>query len=326
MRTVQLNTSQQLIGGLMDEAIGAVMCAFDSHHRREPAWQRRSELSSAPVAAQKILHDNLAVMYKHWKAQPIENMYRHVFVQWVPIPLVEDNIERQAAGEAELSGLMLIMGVHLLTGSKQLLDVVWVDSIKSGGFGAVVTNLKERGLIGGIMAFFLPHDEHFQPADGEVLPESIILVAYASLKRLMLAAADPEDAYYLEREAKSICQAESESQAQTRWSAFEARWSKRYPEIIRVMLDHHASLLQYWQMSSRMTNMVMSFDVLAALNLQLARVLDHAVRGQVATIAPQALKGLVLLGYYARSPSWQAEVAGWNSMPEFSRSRPYKSS
>lgn len=296
--------------GLMDEAIEAVL----GEPSRAEAGRLVKTASPPRPDAQERVRTHLEVMYKHWRAQPIDNIFRHIFVQWVPLRFAGED-------QVDWAGAMLIMGVHLLTGSKQLLDVVIMDSSRSGGFGEMMKSLKERDLIGKTMVLFLPYEKHFKPDPSLSPPHSVALVAHTSLKRLIAAEADPEDVHYLERDVRSLWQAESSKEALTLFAGFGLRWSERYPDIINVLLYHRRSLFLYAQMSTRMTNMVVSLDILAAINPKLARRLDHTGDGSARVMSPAALKGLILLGYYSRPSSWQDHVSGWNSMPEFNRRR-----
>ncbi len=198
-----------------------------------------------------------------WWSRPLESVYAAVFIDAVMVKVRDGQVRNKpiyAAIGVDLAGHKDILGMWAGDG----------DGESAKFWYAVLTDLKSRGVKD---VFFVVCDglKGLPDSINAVFPQAIVQTCVIHLIRGTLRYVSRKYWDELVRDLKPIYQAVNEAAAAAALDALEAKWSTRYPAMIRLWRNAWAEFIPFLDYDVEIRRVLYSTNAIESLNARLRR-------------------------------------------------------
>lgn len=224
------------------------------------------ELYGTEVSADLISRVTDAVLdeVRAWQSRPLDAVYPIVYLDALFVSVRD-------GGTVVKKAVYVALGVAV-DGTRDVLGF-WIETTESARLWlSILTELKNRGV----------EDIFFVCCDGltglpqaieAAFPRAVVQTCIVHLIRASLKYATWRDRRALVGDLKSIYSAENEAAARLALDAFDERWGKRYPLIVKHWRERWSEIVPFLAYPSEIRRALYTTNAIESLNFQLRKVL-----------------------------------------------------
>lgn len=223
------------------------------------------ELYDANISESLIskITDGVADEVKAWQNRALESIYPIVFFDCL---VVKVRHEKRIINKA----VYVALGIDL-SGRKDILGL-WISENEGAKFWlGNLTEMKNRGMTDMLIAC-TDNLTGMSEAISAVYPKCEHQLCIVHQIRNSLKFVSYKDRKELVADLKPIYQAATEGEAQEALDAFDAKWSKQYPQIAKSWYNNWENLIIFLQYPKAIRRIIYTTNTIESLNSQLRKV------------------------------------------------------
>lgn len=259
------------------------------------------ELYDANISESLIskITDGVADEVKAWQNRALESIYPIVFFDCL---VVKVRHEKRIINKA----VYVALGIDL-SGRKDILGL-WISENEGAKFWlGNLTEMKNRGMTDMLIAC-TDNLTGMSEAISAVYPKCEHQLCIVHQIRNSLKFVSYKDRKELVADLKPIYQAATEGEAQEALDAFDAKWSKQYPQIAKSWYNNWENLIIFLQYPKAIRRIIYTTNTIESLNSQLRKVTKN--KG-VFPSDESVFKTLYLTINYITA-KWTMPIRDWN--------------
>lgn len=259
------------------------------------------ELYEADISESLIskITDSVYEEVKAWQNRALESIYPIVFFDCL---VVKVRHEKRIINKA----VYVALGIDL-TGKKDILGL-WISENEGAKFWlSNLTEMKNRGM-NDILIACTDNLTGMSDAIAAVYPKCEDQLCIVHQIRNSLKFVSYRDRKELVADLKPIYQATTEAEAQEALDAFDAKWSKQYPQISKSWYHNWENLIIFLQYPKAIRKIIYTTNAIESLNSQLRKVTKNK---RVFPSDESVFKTLYLTINYITA-KWTMPIRNWN--------------
>lgn len=259
------------------------------------------ELYEADISESLIskITDSVYEEVKAWQNRALESIYPIVFFDCL---VVKVRHEKRIINKA----VYVALGIDL-TGKKDILGL-WISENEGAKFWlSNLTKMKNRGM-NDILIACTDNLTGMSDAIAAVYPKCEHQLCIVHQIRNSLKFVSYRDRKELVADLKPIYQATTEAEAQEALDAFDAKWSKQYPQISKSWYHNWENLIIFLQYPKAIRKIIYTTNAIESLNSQLRKVTKNK---RVFPSDESVFKTLYLTINYITA-KWTMPIRDWN--------------
>ena len=259
------------------------------------------ELYEADISESLIskITDSVYEEVKAWQNRALESIYPIVFFDCL---VVKVRHEKRIINKA----VYVALGIDL-TGKKDILGL-WISENEGAKFWlSNLTEMKNRGM-NDILIACTDNLTGMSDAIAAVYPKCEHQLCIVHQIRNSLKFVSYRDRKELVADLKPIYQATTEAEAQEALDAFDAKWSKQYPQISKSWYHNWENLIIFLQYPKAIRKIIYTTNAIESLNSQLRKVTKNK---RVFPSDESVFKTLYLTINYITA-KWTMPIRNWN--------------
>ena len=259
------------------------------------------ELYDANISESLIskITDGVADEVKAWQNRALESIYPIVFFDCL---VVKVRHEKRIINKA----VYVALGIDL-SGRKDILGL-WISENEGAKFWlGNLTEMKNRGMTDMLIAC-TDNLTGMSEAISAVYPKCEHQLCIVHQIRNSLKFVSYKDRKELVADLKPIYQAATEGEAQEALDAFDAKWSKQYPQIAKSWYNNWENLIIFLQYPKAIRRIIYTTNTIESLNSQLRKVTKNK---RVFPSDESVFKTLYLTINYITA-KWTMPIRDWN--------------
>jgi putative transposase len=199
-----------------------------------------------------------------WQQRPVERLYA---VLWLDALMVKIRHE----GHVQNKAVHVVIGLRM-DGIREVLGL-WIEGTEGAKFWLKVLNdLRARGLQDVLIAC-CDGLKGFPEAIEASFPHAVVQTCIVHQVRYSLSFVSWKDRKAVVSSLRPIYQAKDETEALQALEAFEQKWSKQYPMIVKSWENNWEKIAPFLSLPRELRRLVYTTNPIESLNYQLRRVL-----------------------------------------------------
>lgn len=237
---------------------------------------------------------------KAWQTRPLEALYPIVYLDCIHVKVRDGGVVRPKA-------VYLALGINL-TGDKEILGL-WIAQTEGAKFWLqVVTELKNRG-VQDIFIACVDGLKGFPEAIEAVYPQTAVQLCIVHMVRHSLNYVGWKLRKTVAGDLRAIYTAATADEALRRLQAFEDKWGKEYPTIVKSWRSNWARITPFFEYPSDIRRIIYTTNAIESVNMSLRKV--SKARGSFPN--DDALLKLFYLALGNISKKWTMPLRDWKS-------------
>ena len=237
---------------------------------------------------------------KAWQQRPLASTYALVFFDALRVSIRDE-------GVVQKKSVYLAIGHHC-SGHKEILGL-WIEQTEGAKFWLRVMNeLKARGVQDMLIAV-VDGLKGFPEAINSAFPDTVVHTCIVHMIRHSLALASWKDRKPLAKALKVIYQADTEEQALTALSEFEAGpWGEKFPSIGKSWRNNWEHIIPFFAFSKPVRKLIYTTNSIESLNSGVRK----AIRNKGHFPNDEAATKLIWLALRKLSAKWKNPPIAWS--------------
>lgn len=236
---------------------------------------------------------------KSWQNRPLESIYPVVFFDAL---VVKINENKRVINKA----VHLALGINS-DGHKELLGM-WITQNEGAKFWLqVLTELKNRGLE-KIHIACIDGLKGFPEAIETVYPKAKIQLCIVHMVRNSLRFVPWQDKKEVAADLKAIYQSKTIDEAELSLMAFEEKWGKKYPTIVKSWRENWPNLITFLDYPTEIRKVIYTTNAIESVNMSIRKVIKNK------RVFPNddAVLRLLYLAVQNISKKWTMPIKNWS--------------
>jgi putative transposase len=237
---------------------------------------------------------------KAWQSRPLDALYPIIYLDCIHTK-VRDN------GAVRVKAVYLALGINM-AGEKELLGI-WIAQTEGAKFWlAVVTELKNRG-VADIFIACVDGLKGFPEAIEAVYPKTAVQLCIVHLVRYSLNYVSWKLRKEIAAGLRAIYAATTAEEAEQQLDAFEQKWGKDYPSIVKSWRNNWARIIPFFDYPPEIRRVIYTTNAIESVNMSLRKVTKN--RGSFPS--DEALLKLFYLALNNISKKWTMPIRDWKA-------------
>jgi putative transposase len=243
--------------------------------------------------------DRIIPEVKLWQARELEKVYTIV---WLDAMFYKVKNE---SGQVVTRCLYNVLGINL-EGRKHLLGVYISESEGARFWLSVLTDLQQRGVKDMLIAC-IDNLGGFEEAINSIFPRTEVQSCIVHQVRNTVKYVGWKDMRVVLTDVKLIYRAASKELAEEHLNAFEDKWGKKYPIVIKSWRNNWHKLSTFFKYSADIRRLIYTTNTIEGFHRQIRKV----TKTKGAFTNDMALMKLVYLASDRIAEKWTKPVANW---------------
>jgi putative transposase len=258
-----------------------------------------AELYGVSVGRDLISRVTDAVMddVREWQQRPLEDVYPVLFLDCMMVKIRE-------GGSVQRRACYLALAIRM-DGEREVLGMWFQDTEGAKFWMQVLTELRERG-VGDILICCVDGLEGFPEAIEAVFPKTTVQTCIVHLIRASLRYVPRRDYDAVTKDLRAIYTAIDSDRALHALDAFEAKWGKKLPPVVRAWREAWEYVIPFLEFPPEVRRVIYTTNAIEALNRQLRKAVK--TKGHFPT--EDAARKLIYLAIHNAVPQW-TRTRGW---------------
>lgn len=251
----------------------------------------------SPTMVSKIT-DRIMPLVTEWQSRPLDRVYPIVFLDAIHFKVRQDS-------RIIVKAAYTVLGVNS-AGYKDVLGI-WIGDNESASFWLGVCNdLKSRG-VEDILIASRDGLSGFSEAINAVFPQTDIQLCIVHQVRNSLRYVPYKDRKPIAADLKTVYQALTLEEAELAFEAFKAKWSAKYPMVVRTWEKNWLELTTYFSYPRDIRRMIYTTNSVEAFHRQLRKV----TKTKTAYPTDDALRKILYLATMDITSKWTMPIRDW---------------
>jgi putative transposase len=243
--------------------------------------------------------DRIIPEVKLWQGRELEKVYTIV---WLDAMFYKVKNE---SGHVVTRCLYNVLGINL-EGRKHLLGVYISESEGARFWLSVLTDLQQRGVKDMLIAC-IDNLGGFEEAINSIFPRTEVQSCFVHQVRNTVKYVGWKDMRVVLTDVKLIYRAASKELAEEHLNAFEDKWGKKYPIVIKSWRNNWHKLSTFFKYSADIRRLIYTTNTIEGFHRQIRKV----TKTKGAFTNDMALMKLVYLASDRIAEKWTKPVANW---------------
>lgn len=242
--------------------------------------------------------DSVLEEVKAWQSRPLDAVYPIVFLDAI-------HVKMRSSGHVQNTAVYVALAINL-DGEKELLGL-WIGEAEGSKFWlSVLTELKNRGLQ-DILIASVDGLKGFPEAIEAVYPRTSVQLCIVHMVRNSLRYVPWRERKQVAADLRSIYRAGTVEDAEAQLDAFEAKWGKQYPMVVRSWRANWANLIPFFDFPPEIRKVIYTTNAVESINSQLRKVVKK--RGAFPT--PESVRKVMYLAMMRAANRWSRPIRDW---------------
>jgi putative transposase len=234
---------------------------------------------------------------KAWAQRPLDDVYPVLFLDAFVLKIRD-------GGSVQRKACYLAMAITM-DGRREVLGM-WLQATEGAKFWMqVLTDLRQRG-VRDILICCVDGLKGFPEAIEAVFPQTVVQTCIVHLIRHSLKYVPRRGYDQVVKDLKPIYTATDADAAQEALEAFDQKWAKQLPPVVRAWRDNWEYVIPFMAFPPDVRRVIYTTNPIEALNRQLRKSIK--TKGHFPN--EEAAKKLIYLCLMNATPKW-TRVAGW---------------
>lgn len=217
------------------------------------------EVSAAQITA---ITDRIWPEIEEWRSRPLNEVYAFVWLDALFYKVKQD-------GQIKGMAAYLVLGMNI-EGEKDLLGIYLAETESSKFWLSVLTDLQVRG-VRDILIACIDNLKGFKEAIGAVYPNTDVQLCIVHQIRNSLRYVPYNDSREVVRDMKSIYKANTLDQAEQALKAFEIKWNKKHPAMVRSWKHNWEGLSSFYNYHPAIRSIMYTTNSIEGFNRQIRK-------------------------------------------------------
>ncbi len=255
------------------------------------------EVSPALISS---VTDEVIEEVKVWQNRPLEEVYPILYLDALQFKVRDGAHVRNKA-------IYVAIGVKL-NGLKEVLGL-WVAQTEGAKFWLqVMTELKNRG-VNDVFIACVDGLKGFPEAIETVFPKTEVQLCIVHLVRYSLNFVGWKQRKEVARDLKTIYNAATETEAETRLTEFAAKWDAKFPTIAKSWRSNWARVIPFFAHPPEIRRVIYTTNAVESLNMSLRKV----TKARSSFPNDEAVLKLLYLALRNIAKKWTMPVRDWKA-------------
>src|SRR5947207_1224116 len=258
-----------------------------------------AEIYGVKVGRDLISRVTDAVMddVRAWQQRPLDDVYPVIFLDCLVLKIRD-------GGAVQRRACYVALGVTV-DGERDVLGLWFQESEGAKFWMQVLAELKQRG-VRDILICCVDGLKGFPEAIEAIFPQAVVQTCVVHLIRHSLKYVPRRQYDQVVKDLKPIYTATDVDQAQEALEAFDQKWGKQLPPVVKAWRDNWEYVIPFMAFPPDVRRVVYTTNPIEALNRQLRKSIK--TKGHFPN--EEAAKKLIYLSIITATPKW-TRVAGW---------------
>jgi transposase-like protein len=243
--------------------------------------------------------DRVIPAIRLWQAHVLENVYPIVWLDAMYYKVKDDS------GHVVTRCLYNVLGINL-EGRKHLLGMYVSESEGAKFWLSVLTDLQQRG-VKDILIACIDNLGGFEEAIGSIYPKTEVQSCIVHQIRNTVKYVASKDSGTVMADVKLIYRAVNKELAEEHLNAFEQKWGKKYPIIIKSWRNNWHKLSTFFKYTSDIRRIIYTTNTIEGFHRQIRKV----TKTKGAFTSDMALLKLVYLASERIAEKWTRPLPNW---------------
>lgn len=245
--------------------------------------------------------DSVIERAREWHSRPLQVIYPIVFMDGLIVKMRNEGHVRNMVVYA-------VIGIDL-EGSKECLGLYLAETESAKYWLTVMNELKNRG-VEEILIFSVDNLSGISEAIQSVFPKAEIQKSVIHQIRNSLRFVSWKERKGVAKDLKLVYGAATEQEAVSSLDAFEKKWVKKYPHIVKSWRKNWAELSTYFKYSAEIRKLIYTTNPIESFNRGIRKVTKNRA------IFPNedALFKLLYLAIQDMSKRWTQRIHNWGTI------------
>ncbi len=255
------------------------------------------DLSAAQLTS---ITDKVWPEVEEWSKRPLEDVYPFVWLDAIFFKVRQD-------GQIKSMAAYMVLGMSV-EGEKDLLGIYLAETESSRFWLQVLSDLHQRGLK-DIFIACIDNLKGFREAIGAIYPQADVQLCIVHQIRNSIKHVASTDQKEVISDMKAIYKATGLDQAESALEAFESKWAKKYPTMVRSWKHNWEGLNSFYNYPSEIRKIMYTTNSIEAFNRQVRK----ATKSKPALPSERALYKLLYLVSSSVTKRW-SKPASWGKV------------
>ncbi len=242
----------------------------------------------------KIIHT-----VKEWQARPLESIYPIVWLDAIHYKLRED-------GKVLSKAVYTILGVNI-QGHKEVLGLYISENEGANFWLQVLTDLSNRGIV-DILIACIDGLKGFPEAIETIFPKTEVQLCVVHQIRNSLKYVGSKNQKEFMVDLKRVYKAANKDLAESELDKLEAKWSDKYPIVIKSWRNNWERLSQFFKYPEDIRRIIYTTNTIEAVHRQFRKL----TKTKNAFPNQESLLKLLYMGIQNASKKWTMPVQNWS--------------
>jgi len=243
--------------------------------------------------------DRVIPAIRLWQAHTLENIYTIVWLDAMYYKVKDES------GHVVTRCLYNVLGINL-EGRKHLLGMYISESEGAKFWLSVLTDLQQRG-VKDILIACIDNLGGFEEAIGSIYPKTEVQSCIVHQIRNTIKYVASKDCRMVIADVKLIYQAVNKELAEEHLNAFEQKWGKKYPIIIKSWRNNWHKLSTFFKYAADIRRIIYTTNTIEGFHRQIRKV----TKTKGAFTNDMALLKLVYLASERIAEKWTKPLPNW---------------
>ena len=217
------------------------------------------ELSKAQITS---ITDKVWPEIEEWRTRPLQSVYPFVWMDALFYKVKQD-------GRIKSMAAYLVLGMNI-EGEKDLLGIYLAETESSSFWLQVLSDLENRG-VRDILIACIDNLTGFREAIGTVFPKTDVQLCIVHQIRNSIKYVPWKDSHEVIRDMKSIYKASNLEAAERQLEAFEDKWAKKYPAMVRSWKRNWDGLCTFYNYDQYIRKIMYTTNSIEGFNRQIRK-------------------------------------------------------
>ena len=217
------------------------------------------ELSAAQLTA---ITDRIWPEIEEWRSRPLDCVYPFVWLDALFYKVKQD-------GQIKSMAAYLVLGMNI-EGEKDLLGIYLSETESASFWLSVLSDLQARG-VEDILVASIDNLKGFKEAIEAVFPATDVQLCIVHQIRNALRYVPYQDSREVVRDMKTIYKANNLEQGESALEAFEAKWSKKHPAMVRSWKNNWEGLSTFFNYHPEIRKIMYTTNSIEGFNRQIRK-------------------------------------------------------
>lgn len=217
------------------------------------------EVSAAQITA---ITDRIWPEIEEWRTRPLDKVYPFLWLDALFYKVKQD-------GQIKSMAAYLVLGMNI-EGGKDLLGIYLAETESSKFWLSVLTDLQVRG-VNDILIACIDNLKGFKEAIAAVYPNTDVQLCIVHQIRNSMRYVPFNDSREVVRDMKTIYKANTLEQAEEALKAFEKKWDKKHPAMVRSWKHNWEGLSSFYNYHPAIRSIMYTTNSIEGFNRQIRK-------------------------------------------------------